>query len=91
MYLHITLTSHYSTLLRRSLGCCPSEGELHDLLTEMEEEEPTGTRDSSVESVQSVESVESLDSTSTPTIDYLAPILILRLVQVTSDMRNSCR
>jgi len=26
----------------RSLGCCPSEGELHDLLTEMEEEEPTG-------------------------------------------------
>ena len=45
MYLHITLTSHYSTLLRRSLGCCPSEGELHDLLTEMEEEEPTGTRE----------------------------------------------
>ncbi|XP_071834035.1 dynein regulatory complex protein 8-like [Apostichopus japonicus] len=26
----------------RSLGCCPSEGELHDLLAEMEEEEPTG-------------------------------------------------
>nr|XP_054759789.1 dynein regulatory complex protein 8-like [Lytechinus pictus] len=26
----------------RSLGCCPSEGELHDLLSEMEEEEPTG-------------------------------------------------
>ncbi|XP_002740446.1 dynein regulatory complex protein 8-like [Saccoglossus kowalevskii] len=26
----------------RSLGCCPTEGELHDLLAEMEEEEPTG-------------------------------------------------
>ncbi|XP_042301063.1 dynein regulatory complex protein 8 isoform X1 [Sceloporus undulatus] len=26
----------------RSLGCCPSEGELHDLLAEVEEEEPTG-------------------------------------------------
>ncbi|XP_071787302.1 dynein regulatory complex protein 8-like [Asterias amurensis] len=26
----------------RSLNCCPSEGELHDLLAEMEEEEPTG-------------------------------------------------
>ncbi|XP_071962487.1 dynein regulatory complex protein 8-like [Antedon mediterranea] len=26
----------------RSLGCCPSEGELHDLLADMEEEEPTG-------------------------------------------------
>ncbi|XP_041109753.1 dynein regulatory complex protein 8 isoform X2 [Polyodon spathula] len=26
----------------RSLGCCPSEGELHDLLAEIEEEEPTG-------------------------------------------------
>ncbi|XP_019382893.1 PREDICTED: EF-hand calcium-binding domain-containing protein 2 [Gavialis gangeticus] len=26
----------------RSLGCCPSEAELHDLLAEVEEEEPTG-------------------------------------------------
>ncbi|MBZ3891796.1 EF-hand calcium-binding domain-containing protein 2 [Sciurus carolinensis] len=26
----------------RSLGCCPSEGEIHDLLAEVEEEEPTG-------------------------------------------------
>ncbi|XP_026505299.1 dynein regulatory complex protein 8 [Terrapene carolina triunguis] len=26
----------------RSLGCCPSEGELHDMLAEVEEEEPTG-------------------------------------------------
>nr|XP_058924238.1 dynein regulatory complex protein 8 isoform X1 [Kogia breviceps] len=26
----------------RSLGCCPSEGELHDLIAEVEEEEPTG-------------------------------------------------
>ncbi|XP_055988992.1 dynein regulatory complex protein 8 [Sorex fumeus] len=26
----------------RSLGCCPSEGELQDLLAEVEEEEPTG-------------------------------------------------
>ncbi|XP_025286388.1 dynein regulatory complex protein 8 isoform X1 [Canis lupus familiaris] len=26
----------------RSLGCCPSEGELHDLIVEVEEEEPTG-------------------------------------------------
>ncbi|XP_036309473.1 dynein regulatory complex protein 8 isoform X1 [Pipistrellus kuhlii] len=26
----------------RSLGCCPNEGELHDLLAEVEEEEPTG-------------------------------------------------
>uniref|UniRef100_K7FCT8 EF-hand calcium binding domain 2 n=1 Tax=Pelodiscus sinensis TaxID=13735 RepID=K7FCT8_PELSI len=26
----------------RSLGCCPSESELHDLLAEVEEEEPTG-------------------------------------------------
>lgn len=26
----------------RSLGCCPTEAELHDLLAEMEEEEPTG-------------------------------------------------
>ena len=26
----------------RSLGCCPSEGELHDMLAEIEEEEPTG-------------------------------------------------
>uniref|UniRef100_A0A8C0JNE1 EF-hand domain-containing protein n=1 Tax=Canis lupus dingo TaxID=286419 RepID=A0A8C0JNE1_CANLU len=26
----------------RSLGCCPSEGELHDLIVEIEEEEPTG-------------------------------------------------
>ncbi|KAK2181804.1 hypothetical protein NP493_375g01066 [Ridgeia piscesae] len=26
----------------RSLGCCPSEEDLHDLLTEIEEEEPTG-------------------------------------------------
>ncbi|XP_033617946.1 dynein regulatory complex protein 8 isoform X2 [Fukomys damarensis] len=26
----------------RSLGCCPSEGELHNLLAEVEEEEPTG-------------------------------------------------
>ncbi|XP_027967650.1 dynein regulatory complex protein 8 isoform X3 [Eumetopias jubatus] len=26
----------------RSLGCCPSEGQLHDLLAEVEEEEPTG-------------------------------------------------
>ncbi|XP_078504928.1 dynein regulatory complex protein 8 [Lissotriton helveticus] len=26
----------------RSLGCCPTEGELHDLLAEVEEEEPTG-------------------------------------------------
>uniref|UniRef100_A0A8D0BJ63 EF-hand calcium binding domain 2 n=1 Tax=Salvator merianae TaxID=96440 RepID=A0A8D0BJ63_SALMN len=25
----------------RSLGCCPSEGELHDMLAEAEEEEPT--------------------------------------------------
>ncbi|EDV19639.1 EF-hand calcium-binding domain-containing protein 2 [Trichoplax sp. H2] len=26
----------------RSLNCCPSEGELNDMITEMEEEEPTG-------------------------------------------------
>ncbi|XP_075387449.1 dynein regulatory complex protein 8 isoform X2 [Tenrec ecaudatus] len=26
----------------RSLGCCPSEGELHDLIADVEEEEPTG-------------------------------------------------
>ncbi|XP_011368389.1 EF-hand calcium-binding domain-containing protein 2 [Pteropus vampyrus] len=26
----------------RSLGCCPNEGELHDLIAEVEEEEPTG-------------------------------------------------
>ncbi|XP_054550928.1 dynein regulatory complex protein 8 isoform X3 [Talpa occidentalis] len=26
----------------RSLGCCPSERELHDLIAEVEEEEPTG-------------------------------------------------
>ncbi|XP_077148449.1 dynein regulatory complex protein 8 [Ranitomeya variabilis] len=26
----------------RSLGCCPTEGELHDMLAEIEEEEPTG-------------------------------------------------
>ena len=26
----------------RSLGCCPSEGELHDLIAEVEEEPPTG-------------------------------------------------
>ncbi|XP_044864831.1 dynein regulatory complex protein 8 isoform X3 [Mauremys mutica] len=26
----------------RSLGCCPSESELHDMLAEVEEEEPTG-------------------------------------------------
>ncbi|XP_072266547.1 dynein regulatory complex protein 8 [Pyxicephalus adspersus] len=26
----------------RSLGCCPTEGELHDILAEVEEEEPTG-------------------------------------------------
>ncbi|XP_006897817.1 PREDICTED: EF-hand calcium-binding domain-containing protein 2 [Elephantulus edwardii] len=26
----------------RSLGCCPSEGELHDFIAEVEEEEPTG-------------------------------------------------
>nr|XP_054413439.1 dynein regulatory complex protein 8 isoform X2 [Pongo abelii] len=26
----------------RSLGCCPTEGELHDLIAEVEEEEPTG-------------------------------------------------
>ncbi|XP_066911928.1 dynein regulatory complex protein 8-like [Clytia hemisphaerica] len=26
----------------RSLNCCPSEGELGDILTEVEEEEPTG-------------------------------------------------
>ncbi|XP_061482387.1 dynein regulatory complex protein 8 isoform X3 [Rhineura floridana] len=26
----------------RSLGCCPSEGELHDMIAEVEEEEPTG-------------------------------------------------
>ncbi|XP_021377985.1 EF-hand calcium-binding domain-containing protein 2-like isoform X2 [Mizuhopecten yessoensis] len=26
----------------RSLGCCPSETELHDMLAEIEEEEPTG-------------------------------------------------
>ncbi|XP_019586425.2 dynein regulatory complex protein 8 isoform X2 [Rhinolophus sinicus] len=26
----------------RSLGCCPREGELHDLIAEVEEEEPTG-------------------------------------------------
>ncbi|CAH1792161.1 unnamed protein product [Owenia fusiformis] len=26
----------------RSLGCCPSEAELHDMLSEIEEEEPTG-------------------------------------------------
>ncbi|KAF6274526.1 EF-hand calcium binding domain 2 [Rhinolophus ferrumequinum] len=26
----------------RSLGCCPSEGELHHLIAEVEEEEPTG-------------------------------------------------
>ncbi|CAH2249976.1 dynein regulatory complex 8 [Pelobates cultripes] len=27
----------------RSLGCCPTEGELHDMLAEVEEEEPTGS------------------------------------------------
>uniref|UniRef100_A0A6I8NM71 EF-hand domain-containing protein n=1 Tax=Ornithorhynchus anatinus TaxID=9258 RepID=A0A6I8NM71_ORNAN len=26
----------------RSLGCCPTEGELHDLIAEVEEDEPTG-------------------------------------------------
>ncbi|XP_032830996.1 dynein regulatory complex protein 8 isoform X2 [Petromyzon marinus] len=26
----------------RSLGCCPTEGEIHDVLAEIEEEEPTG-------------------------------------------------
>ncbi|XP_063147508.1 dynein regulatory complex protein 8 [Candoia aspera] len=26
----------------RSLGCCPNEGDLHDMLAEVEEEEPTG-------------------------------------------------
>ncbi|XP_032881781.1 dynein regulatory complex protein 8 isoform X3 [Amblyraja radiata] len=26
----------------RSLGCCPSEEELHEMLAEVEEEEPTG-------------------------------------------------
>ncbi|XP_064622499.1 dynein regulatory complex protein 8-like [Lineus longissimus] len=26
----------------RSLGCCPSEAELHDMLADIEEEEPTG-------------------------------------------------
>eukprot|EP00731_Ephydatia_muelleri_P022198 Em0014g789a len=26
----------------RSLGCCPSEAELHDMIQEVEEEEPTG-------------------------------------------------
>ncbi|XP_051003938.1 dynein regulatory complex protein 8 [Acomys russatus] len=26
----------------RSLGCCPTEGELHDFIAEVEEEEPTG-------------------------------------------------
>lgn len=26
----------------RSLGCCPSEAEIHDMLAEIEEEEPTG-------------------------------------------------
>ncbi|XP_048391567.1 dynein regulatory complex protein 8 [Stegostoma tigrinum] len=26
----------------RSLGCCPNEGELHEMLAEVEEEEPTG-------------------------------------------------
>ncbi|XP_041037010.1 dynein regulatory complex protein 8 [Carcharodon carcharias] len=26
----------------RSLGCCPSEGDLHEMLAEVEEEEPTG-------------------------------------------------
>ncbi|CAI5770630.1 regulatory complex 8 [Podarcis lilfordi] len=26
----------------RSLGCCPSEGDLHDMIAEVEEEEPTG-------------------------------------------------
>ncbi|XP_029438862.1 dynein regulatory complex protein 8 isoform X2 [Rhinatrema bivittatum] len=26
----------------RSLGCCPSEGELHDMIAEVEDEEPTG-------------------------------------------------
>merc|ERR1711860_72120 len=26
----------------RSLGCCPSESELHDMIAEVEEEEPTG-------------------------------------------------
>lgn len=26
----------------RSLRCCPTEGELHDILAEVEEEEPTG-------------------------------------------------
>uniref|UniRef100_A0A8C9ACT3 EF-hand calcium binding domain 2 n=1 Tax=Prolemur simus TaxID=1328070 RepID=A0A8C9ACT3_PROSS len=28
--------------IMRSLGCCPSEGELHDLIAEVEDEEPTG-------------------------------------------------
>jgi len=26
----------------RSLNCCPSEGEVHDILADMEEDEPTG-------------------------------------------------
>lgn len=26
----------------RSLGCCPSEAELQDMLADIEEEEPTG-------------------------------------------------
>uniref|UniRef100_A0A8C8TTT8 EF-hand domain-containing protein n=1 Tax=Peromyscus maniculatus bairdii TaxID=230844 RepID=A0A8C8TTT8_PERMB len=26
----------------RSLGCCPTEGELHDFIAEVKEEEPTG-------------------------------------------------
>ncbi|KAE8601782.1 hypothetical protein XENTR_v10013793 [Xenopus tropicalis] len=26
----------------RSLECCPTEGELHDMIAEVEEEEPTG-------------------------------------------------
>ncbi|XP_047376402.1 dynein regulatory complex protein 8 isoform X1 [Sciurus carolinensis] len=40
-YLLGDLIREIGTIIR-SLGCCPSEGELHDLLAEVEEEEPTG-------------------------------------------------
>ncbi|XP_064603609.1 LOW QUALITY PROTEIN: dynein regulatory complex protein 8-like [Liolophura sinensis] len=37
-----TVDVRYRGNNRRSLGCCPTEGELHDILAEIEEEEPTG-------------------------------------------------
>ncbi|XP_057585646.1 dynein regulatory complex protein 8 isoform X3 [Hippopotamus amphibius kiboko] len=40
-FLNSSLKREIGTIIR-SLGCCPSEGELHDLILEVEEEEPTG-------------------------------------------------